>query len=255
MTNLFIVLPHGNGKEQEQQRARQEPTGSAPRQTVPAEASRSAEAARAPASARPAPAEASRPAAPSALPPTQISTVDRILDSFAQANIAFNAPPSMNLRESAQIQLLLSLERSIEDLRKTLTQAGDKEGAQIRVSDRMEARLTGQNFQITAVTPEEQAISSKDVTEWKWEVKPTTPGRHSLHLTLTALFAVDGNSTRRAIRTFDKTIEVDVTWSQQISGFVLNNWQWLWAAILVPLIGWLWKRRMSRGARTGDTDT
>lgn len=184
-----------------------------------------------------------------------IAAVDRILDSLAQANIAFNAPASMNLTESTQIHLLLSLEQSIEDLHKALTQAGDKQGAQIRVAERMEAHLTGQNFRITAITPEEQAITSKGVTEWEWEVKPTTPGRHNLHLTLTALFAVDGNSTRRSIRTFDKTIEVEITWSQQISEFVINNWQWLWAAILLPLIGWLWKRRKGHGVQAGDTDT
>jgi hypothetical protein len=197
----------------------------------------------------PPPPKAVDPGAKHAAPSTQIATVDRILESLEWGNIAFNAPQSMNLKESAQIQLLLSLEESIEDLRKTLTQAGEKEGARIRVSDRMEARLTGPNFQIAAITPEEQAITSKGVTEWKWEVKPASGGRHHLHLTLTALFDVDGNSTRRAIRTFDKTIEVEVTWSDQTSQFVANNWQWLWAAILVPLIGWLWKGRKSHADR------
>lgn len=218
-----------------------------------AEAPRPAEAAFANAvppparTAAPRPAGASR-AVTSATPLTKISAIDAILDSLAKANIAFNAPRSMNLMESAQIQLLLSLEQSVEDLQKMLTQAGDKEGAQIQVSDRMEAHLTGQNFQITATTPEEQAITSKGVTEWKWDVKPTISGRHSIHLTLTALLAVEGHSTRRAIRTFDKVIEVNVTWPQQISRFVANNWQWLWAVILLPLSGWLWKKRKSGGA-------
>jgi len=224
------------------------------------EAHKSTKAARAPAAARDAPAKAAGPAAPAAATPsesrlTPIAAVDRILDSLARANIAFNAPETINLAASAQIQLLLSLEQSIDDLRNALTQPGEKEGAQIRVSDRMEAHLTGQNFQITAITPGEQAITSIGTTEWKWEVKPVTPGRHGLHLTLTALFEVDGKSTRRAIRTFDKTIAVDVTLSQQFSGFVARNWQWLWTALLVPLVVWLVKKRKSRGARPIDTDT
>lgn len=234
LTLLVLFMPWLEGCN------RQDSGSSAPPPTTPVMDQRFNKAARSPT------------AAPGlATPPetrlTQIFTVDRILDSLARANIAFNAPPSINLTSSAQIQLLLSLEQSIEALRKTLTQAGDKEGAQIRISDRMEAHLIGQNFQIMAITPEEQAITSKGVTEWKWEVKPTILGRHSLHLTLTALFVVDGNSTRRAIRTFDKTIEVEVTWPQRISGFVFNNWQWLWGAGLAPLVVWLWKRRKSRG--------
>jgi 2'-5' RNA ligase len=49
------------------------------------------------------------------------------------------------------------------------------------------------------------------MTEWKWKIKPTSPGRQHLHLTLAAIFTVDGEPTKRAIRTFDKTIEVQIT--------------------------------------------
>lgn len=206
-----------------------------------------------PAPAAPAPAPA--PAKPSILPlpapgPTApqgpASAVDRILETMNWGNIAFNAPQSIQLKDTAQIQLLLSLEQSVEDLRNAITAAGENEGARIRISNRMEARLTGPSFQITAITPEQQAITSKGVTEWKWEIKPTTAGRHRLHLTLSALFSVDGASAQRAIRTFDKTIEVQVTLAQQASEFLSNNWQWIWAAVLVPVVAWLWKRAKAR---------
>lgn len=171
------------------------------------------------------------------------SRIDRVLESMEWGNIAFNAPSSMNLKDSAQIQLLLSLEQSIEDLRNMITAAGEKEGVSIHVYDMMEARLSGQRFQITAITPEIQAIASTGVTEWKWEIKPTSSGRHQLHLTLAALFNVGTTSTRRTIRTFDKTIEVEVTWGQSVSGFIGENWQWLWTALLIPVAGWLCKHR------------
>lgn len=157
------------------------------------------------------------------------------------ANIAFNSPQRMNLNETAQIQLLLSLQQPIDELRNAITAAGEREGATVRVSNRMEARLSGPNFQITAITTEEQAIGSIDTVEWKWEIKPTVSGRHNLHLTLTALFTVDGAASRRAVRTFDKTIEVDVTAGQWASDFFGKNWQWLWAAIFLPIAGWVWK--------------
>ena len=85
---------------------------------------------------------------------------------------------------------------------------------------------------------------------------PTTSGKHNLHLTLTALFSVDGESTRKTIRTFDKTIEIEVTPAQLVLKFLENNWQWLWAAILLPIVGWGWKlRKASKKGTPKSSDT
>jgi hypothetical protein len=107
----------------------------------------------------------------------------------------------------------------------------------------MEARLTGPNFEITAITPEQQALSGANITQWTWEVKPTSEGTHRLHLTLTAIIQVEGDPTSRAIRTFDKEIIVEVTLAQKVGDFVNNNWEWLWATIVVPIAGWVYKKR------------
>jgi hypothetical protein len=186
--------------------------------------------------------------------PDRPSAVDRILQKLELGNIAFNAPQTINLRETAVIQLMLSLETPMEELKQTIEAAGEKEGARIRVSDRMEARLSGPNFAITAITPELQAVSRIDTTEWKWEVKPSSHGRHNLHLAVSALLDVDGASTPRVIRTFDKMLEVEVAWHQRVGSFVEENWQWLWAAILVPLVGWWWKRKKGSHPISGRAD-
>ena len=148
----------------------------------------------------------------------------------------------MNLEDTAVIELFLGLTTPIDDLKQMIEAAGEKEGAPIKVSDRMEARLSGPNFAITAVTPEGQAVTRTDVTQWKWEVEPKREGRHHLHLTLSVLINLEGSSSLRALRTFDKQIEVEVSWGQQLGSLLENNWQWLWAAILVPVVGWLWRK-------------
>lgn len=183
-------------------------------------------------------------------PATPLETVDRILESLRIGTIAFNAPAVMNINDTVPIQLLLSLSDTPEELKAGLSAEGSAEAARIRVSDRMEARLTGPDFAITAVTPEVQAVSAKTTTEWKWDVKPESEGSHVLHLTLSVLLRVGDSATPRAIRTFDKMIVVEVTWKQKAFAFLSGNWQWLWAAILVPFAGWLWKRR--RTARSPD---
>lgn len=195
----------------------------------------------------PAPVSASVP------PYEPIEAFDRILETMQFGNIAFNVPTAMNMRDTASIQLMLSLVTPTEELKKMIEAEGLKEGAHIQVSDRMEARLSGSNFAITAVTPEVQAVSRQTTTGWKWDIKPLSEGKQYLHLTLSALISVDGTSTPRAIRTFDKIIEVEVTWQQKATQFLENNWQWLWAVILAPIAGWLWKKRKP-SSRNGATD-
>ena len=180
------------------------------------------------------------------------SDVDRLLKGLPTGNFAFNVPTTMNVRDTALIQVLLSLKTSIDDLKQKIQATGEKQGASIQVSDRMEARLSGSNFDITAVTPETQAVSQTQITEWKWEVKPRSTGHQYLHLTLSVLLDVDGTSTPRSFDAFDKVIDVEVTWSQRTRSFFENNWQWLWAAVLVPIAGWLWKRKKASTAKAID---
>ena len=178
------------------------------------------------------------------LPP--LANVDELLKKMEFGAVTFNSPKDMNINDSHQIQLLLSVAETTEKLKKAITEEGERIGANIRVSNRMEARLSGYSFNITATTPEIQAVSKDSRTEWRWEIHPKKQGDHRLHLTLTALLEIDGKSTPRAIRTFSKTIEVNVTATQKIEIFVKNNWQWLWAVILVPFVGWLWKRKKKK---------
>jgi len=187
-------------------------------------------------------------------PPRESMSIDEILADMEIGTIAFNTPNAINYYETAVIELRLGIETSIEELQGRISEAGDIESAQIRVSDRMEARLTGPNFEITAITPETQAVSRTEDTRWRWEVKPVSEGQHRLHLTLSALIEVEGSTTPRTIRTYDRMIVVDVSFRQRVSTFVSDNWQWLWSALLIPLAGWLWQRRKKGKSDDDGTD-
>jgi hypothetical protein len=178
---------------------------------------------------------------------TALAEIDRILEGLELGNIAFNAPTALGLRDLVVIQLLLSAQKSIEELQAIIAAAGEKEGARIRVSNQMEARLSGAGFKIEAITPEIQAVSGAVITEWKWEIEPTKPGLQRLHLTLSVLMSVDGDRTRRAIRTFEQIIDVRITWQQRLSSFGSNNWQWIWTVILIPIAAWILRKLRKRG--------
>ncbi len=177
------------------------------------------------------------------MPDPALEAIDRMLSSLAAGNIAFNTPTSIPLGESQVIHLVLSTRETVENLKTLVEAEGPKTGAQIRVGSEMEARLTGKGFKIQAITPETQAVNSVETTEWKCEVEPTEGGRQRLHLTMSAVLTIDGHQVPRSIKTFERIIEVRVTRARQISDFIGNNWQWLWATILVPIVGWLYQRR------------
>jgi hypothetical protein len=101
---------------------------------------------------------------------------------------------------------------------------------------------------VEPVTPELQAVSGEDVTEWRWEIEATQTGRQRLHLTLTAIIELAGSQSPRTIRTFDKILEIRVSWSRRMSNFIGQNWQWLWTAILIPLGAWFLRSRGTRSS-------
>jgi len=172
---------------------------------------------------------------------------DGILKRMKMANIAFNTPESMNIEKTELIRLILDMKKSTETLKGMIEATGPKVGASLRVSGRMRARLTGQNFQIMAITPELQALSGAEITEWKWDIKPEKIGNQRLHLTMSARIDVEGESIERTIQTFDRVIEVNVTAGQTIKTFVKNNWQWLWVVVLAPLGTFFWRKRRGKG--------
>jgi hypothetical protein len=169
--------------------------------------------------------------------------IDKVLRDLPLANAAFNAPTTMHLNEPTVIQLLLSGERPIRELKEKITALGEKQGATLKASDSMEAHLTGAGFTIDPVTPAVQLVSGEGVTEWKWEVEPKEVGKRRLHLTLSAIIDLRGRESTYTVRTFERTLIIRVTLRERLTGFAEDNWQWLWSALLIPIVAWLLQRR------------
>lgn len=182
-------------------------------------------------------------------PPTSVEWVDQSLRELNWGKIAFNAPEIMRYAQPKTVELLLSPSLSLGDLQAQLEQKAGADSAKVRISNRMEAQLTGRGFTIEALTPDLQAVSSQQATRWRWEVTPTDHGRQALHLSLFAHIDVAGRDAPLVVRTFDREIQVEITMPQRVSSFLENNWQWLWAAIVVPVVGYLWKHKGKRKAK------
>ncbi len=200
----------------------------------------------------PGPGEAIIRGDPSPPAVTSPELVDETLKGLNWGNIVFNAPETMKYAQPQLVELLLSPSISVEAMQAQLTQKAGAASAKIQIANRMEALLKkdrDQAFSISSLSPDLQAVASQQVTRWQWEVVPTQPGRQELHLVLLAHIDVAGSDTPYVIKTFDRTIVVNVTAGQRSVEFIQNNWQWLWAAIVVPVAGYLWTRRKKRRHR------
>lgn len=108
--------------------------------------------------------------------------------SLDSASIAFNAPDRMRRGESVGVHLVLDPAAKPTDSLRVMKQVSEPEGA--RRYDRVptgpyaEARLTGSQFDIQAVTLPRQSVGRSTSTEWRWLVTAQKGGTHKLYLTL-----------------------------------------------------------------------
>jgi hypothetical protein len=221
--------PGGDPEPPEDQIAKAVPPGDVPKEAPKHETPKD----------EPKPVAKDEPPAPSP-PPSEDPRSLRAdaVDELANANIAYNAPTKIQLDETRIIQLKLSRSETQEALKGAIAEPGEKQGAQIRVSRLMEAHLEGSGFKIEQLGSDRpQLVEPSGVNEWAWEITATDPGKHRLHLTINAVITVDGNPTNHLIRTFDRTIEVEVGFGKHIARFFGEHWQWLWAVLVVPLSG------------------
>jgi hypothetical protein len=178
-------------------------------------------------------------------------SVDDYLNSLPLGEVAFNPPDKMMLNDTINVDVKLggpNLAGKLEGLIKE----GRAESHPVKIGKRMEVQLAGAGFEITPITPSEQAISENAPTEWEWQVKAVKEGKLRLHLTLNAFVTVDGKDTRRKLQTFQKNILVEVTSGSRFTAFFYDNVGWIVTGLIIPFaggIGWRARRALKRRRR------
>jgi hypothetical protein len=183
--------------------------------------------------------------------------VDELLNALADANIAFNTPDRMKQDETTEILLILSPKLTADEVKELVEEElGESEQnievAEIKASTWMEAKLVGSSraFEIIEKSSALQAISFEDETRWAWEVIALEEGTHSLDLTLTAFISFDGTEVPRTIKTYHRTITVEVTGTKKALQFVQKNLYWLILSVAIISIGFWFFNRVSKKQKT-----
>lgn len=84
---------------------------------------------------------------------------------------------------------------------------GTIEEGEAKVSEKVEVRLSGANFNIVAASPAVQAMSPMSENTWRWSVTALSAGEHDL---VFEVFAMDSD-TAMPLRTFRDTVSVKVS--------------------------------------------
>lgn len=184
-----------------------------------------------------------------------MNEVDEFLETLPLGNAAFEAPKRMSIGDKALVKLIISQSTGLDSLMKKL--ASDTAGMEMTVGGKkvklhtvMRARLNGgSGIAIRPLGEEEVAIGSQGDHEWVWEIEAKETGRQILRLQLYAIFKVQDKERANEIKTFEESIQVQVSAMYEVKQFLGKNWQWLWAAVLVPaasaLFAW-WRRRSKK---------
>jgi hypothetical protein len=142
----------------------------------------------------------------------------------------------MNLEETVGIGLRISLTESVEGLKRQLKEPGKQSGERILVGAQMTGTLQAARkgaFEVVSVQPETQTLRPDKPTKWAWKATALEMGQQELILTVSTLPG-DGKSAPMSIESYPYRITVNVTRWKRVTRFGKDNWQWLWATLLVP---------------------
>lgn len=180
----------------------------------------------------------------------QLAQIDGALNESMQSSFAFNAPESMKLNDTITIELLLNPSVSVSELGNQITEGGEVNTGTLEITPRMKAELIAQDTEAFIITqiPEDpiQLISATDTTEWKWLLTAKKGGNQILTLVIYRLIQYQGQDYWREVETYKATINVNVTFAQQIQSI---DWKWLAGilitALLIPAF-WRWIDRRKK---------
>jgi len=167
---------------------------------------------------------------------------DSIISQLSVASMAFTVPSRSNIHDPVNIQLIIDKSVEPREAERELTKSGSKVSTKIMISKIMEAKVIAPDFTISELGPSQQAMANSIPTEWNWTLIPKSPGVHDVHLIVTAIVNVDGVSTNKQIKTFDKVVTIDITVRQRFFEWFHENWKWVFSVVIGPALMVAWRQ-------------
>lgn len=134
------------------------------------------------------------------------SATDDFMSSLRTVPIAHETPKQAQFGRSFAVTLSLDAtgdDSAIESLPGT----GNIVESEAQISTTVQALVSGEAFEVEAITPVRQRISPLSENVWRWKVTPTAVGNQELVIELFALM----DDEALPLRTFRDSVEVEVS--------------------------------------------
>lgn len=193
----------------------------------------------------PAPTPVVAPAAPSDQEiAAALAYVDEALARYMVEQLRFTSPAGMQRDATGTASLEFGSAAAFDKARAAIAANEQVRRAGIQVSSRVQGRLTGENMEVKAGSPETQELSGALPGKWNWQLVPAAEGKAKLHLVLSVDTTVGGSAAPRAVHTLDKEILVEGAPAAEQGSFFSANWWWMLILALVASVGaWFMRRR------------
>lgn len=168
-----------------------------------------------------------------------------VIDDFTKGDIMYLIQDSMVVGEVSVVNMTISYGVESTEIVAEIETFSDESiyTEEIRIAPVMKARLTditGNQFTIIPVTPEEQFLEFNSYTRWVWNVTPLSEGNHKLALSVDVML----NGKGKTIEVYDDFIYVYSTQSffSKVWEFFLENWKWFASSLFLPLFYFIFKQ-------------
>lgn len=167
-------------------------------------------------------------------------------DQLSRASMAFTTPETIELGESADMQLIIDPTQTADEVARSLSVDGARVATTVLVSKVVVARVIAPDFEVTEfIHNGRQALDPSGPTEWRWTISPKTKGDLAINVTVLAVIELGSDRAEKLIKVFDRQVTVTVTPTNAVKTFVKDNWQWLWS-VIVPFLIWLFMRNRKK---------
>ena len=134
------------------------------------------------------------------------ASTDDFLASLRTVPIAHETPKSARFGRPFYVTLSLDATGD-DDALESLPGTGNIVEGEAQISDTVQALVSGEAFDVEAVTPATQRISPLTENVWRWKVTPMAVGNQELVIELFALM----DQEALPLRTFRDSVEVEVS--------------------------------------------
>jgi len=169
--------------------------------------------------------------------------VENELGKLTPGRILFNVPQEMKVGAKERVEVRIA-NNFTENLSTGLSGHGIPQIEEIKVNTLMGVRLNGDNFDIKALSHEEQIVTGDGFTQWDGDVTPLKSGIQRLLLSVTIRIKIPNyGEERKDYPVFERPIKVKVNPIYSFKNFMKSYLQWIVSTIIGSgIIGWIIKR-------------